>query len=235
MISMSASIDAGDVARFENALKDYAEALGSNASTVPRRAAIQLCKSLRAASATRKAPKYARSSEYNITPCKWSGQFRVIVKNGRKYRIPWPPPQVKADSNVVLKRYTVDRPIRGVKFDVYAEKKSDIRKKHLLLARSGLARQSWGWVMNNIFNGSSPDTPWRRRKNDKRDPRDATRESSSSTFKSSTAQGGSARICNRLDYIADALKISVDVAVEKAANWMMKQVDLIHERKRRAF
>ena len=235
MISMSASINAGDVARFENALKDYAEALGANASTVPQRAAIQLCKSLRAASATKKAPKYARSSEYTITPSKWSGKFKEILKNGRKYKIPWPPPQVKTDSNGILKRYTVDRPIRGAKFDVYSEKKSDIRKKHLLLARAGLARQSWGWVMNNIFNGSAPDIPWKRRKNDKRDPLDATRESSSSTFKSATAQGGSARICNRLDYITDALKIPVDVAVEKAATWMMKQVDLIHERKRRAF
>lgn len=208
MLEVSASIDAGDVARFDSALKEYATVLGKDMATAPRRAAIQICKSLRAG--TRVAPKYARGGEYSATKSDADPKHKwITAKDGRK-----------------LRRWNLKRPPRGTDYDVYALNKSDLRKNRLLLVRRGLAKQSWGWVMHNIFNGAAPDTPWQRRKRDQRNPKDATRDSTSTSFVTGPSAGGFALISNRLDYIEDALMISVDDAIRKATNWIMKQVEL---------
>ena len=203
MVSMTATIDGAASAAFNEALKVYAESLGKSISTAPRRAAIQMCKSFRAG--TRLAPKFARSSEYTATESDADPKHKwITAKDGRK-----------------LRRFNLKRPPRGTDYDVYAESKSDLRKSRLKLVRRGLARQSWGWVMHNIFNGAAPDAPWQRRKRDKRDPKDATRESMSRVSNGVTINGGMARICNRIDYVQDALKISVTEAISKTTNWML--------------
>lgn len=203
MISMTAAMDGAASAAFNEALKVYAESLGSAISTAPRRAAIQMCKSFRAG--TRLAPKFARSSEYTATKSDADPKHKwLTLKDGRKIR-----------------RFNLKRPPRGTDYDVYAESKSDLRKSRLKLVRRGLARQSWGWVMHSIFNGAAPDAPWQRRKNDRRNPRDATRESMSRADNGVTLSGGMARICNRIDYVQDALKISVAEAISKTTNWML--------------
>lgn len=203
MVSMTATMDGAASAAFNAALKVYAESLGSAISTAPRRAAIQMCKSFRAG--TRLAPKFARSSEYTATKSNADPKHKwLTLKDGRK-----------------LRRFDLKRPPRGTDYDVYAESKSDLRKSRLKLVRRGLARQSWGWVMHNIFNGAAPDVPWQRRKNDRRNPKDATRESMSRVDNGVTLSGGMARICNRIDYVQDALKISVTEAISKTTNWML--------------
>lgn len=203
MVSMTATMDGAASAAFNAALKIYAESLGIAISTAPRRAAIQMCKSFRAG--TRLAPKFARSSEYTATKSDADPKHKwLTTKDGRK-----------------LRRFNLKRPPRGTDYDVYAESKSDLRKSRLKLVRRGLARQSWGWVMHNIFSGAAPDAPWQRRKNDRRNPKDATRESMSRTDNGVTLSGGMARICNRIDYVQDALKISVADAIGKTTNWML--------------
>lgn len=203
MVSMTATMDGAASAAFNAALKVYAESLGNAISTAPRRAAIQMCKSFRAG--TRLAPKFARTSEYTAVKSDADPKHKwLTLKDGRK-----------------LRRWKLTRPPRGKEYDVYAESKSDIRKNRLKLVRRGLARQSWGWVMHNIFNGSAPDAPWQRRKNDRRNPKDATRESMSRVDNGVTLSGGMARICNRIDYVQDALKISVTEAISKTTNWML--------------
>ena len=203
MVSMTATMDGAASAAFNAALKVYAESLGSAISTAPRRAAIQMCKSFRAG--TRLAPKFARSSEYTATKSDADPKHKwLTLKDGRK-----------------LRRFNLMRPPRGTNYDVYAESKSDLRKSRMKLVRRGLARQSWGWVMHNIFNGAAPDAPWQRRKNDRRNPKDATRESMSRADNGVTLSGGMARICNRIDYVNDALKISVTEAISKTTNWML--------------
>ena len=203
MVSMTATIDGAASKAFQEALKVYADSLGSAISTAPRRAAIQMCKSFRAG--TRLAPKFARSSEYTATKSDADPKHKWLTLNdGRK-----------------LRRWKLTRPPRGKEYDVYAESKSDLRKNRLKLVRRGLARQSWGWVMHNIFNGAAPDAPWKRRKNDRRNPKDATRESTSRAQAGAVLSSGYARICNRIDYVKDALKISVDDAINKTTNWMI--------------
>ena len=203
MVSMTATIDGAASKAFQEALKVYADSLGSAISTAPRRAAIQMCKSFRAG--TRLAPKFARSSEYTATKSNADPKHKwLTLKDGRK-----------------LRRFNLKRPPRGTDYDVYAESKSDLRKSRLKLVRRGLARQSWGWVMHNVFSGSAPDAPWQRRKNDRRNPKDATRESMSRVDNGVTLSGGMARICNRIDYVQDALKISVTEAISKTTNWML--------------
>lgn len=203
MVSMIATIDGAASEAFNAALKVYAESLGSAILTAPRRAAIQMCKSFRAG--TRLAPRFARSSEYTATKSEAAPKHKwLTLKDGRK-----------------LRRFNLKRPPRGTDYDVYAESKSDLRKSHLKLVRRGLARQSWGWVMHNIFSGSAPDAPWQRRKNDRRNPKDATRESMSRTDNGVTLKCGIARICNRIDYVQDALNISVNEAINKTTNWML--------------
>jgi len=207
MVSITASINAGDVARFNSALKEYADVLGRDMATAPRRAAIQICKSLRAG--TRTSPKYARGTEWSATKSDADQKHKwITAKDGRK-----------------LRRFNLKRPPRGKDYDVYAMNKSDLRKNRLKLIRRGLAKQSWGWVMHNIFNGAAPDTPWQRRKRDRRNPKDATSASTSSSQSGALMSSGFARISNRIDYIADALKISVDDAIGKATNWILKQVE----------
>lgn len=203
MVSMTATIDGAASKAFQEALKVYADSLGSAISTAPRRAAIQMCKSFRAG--TRLAPKFARTSEYTAVKSDADPKHKwLTLKDGRK-----------------LRRFNLKRPPRGTDYDVYAESKSDLRKNRLKLVRRGLARQSWGWVMHNIFNGSAPDAPWERRKNDRRNPKEATRESMSRADNGVTLSGGMARICNRIDYVKDALKISVTEAISKTTNWML--------------
>lgn len=204
MISMTATMDGAASAAFNEALRRLGDSLGSAASQAPRRAAIQMCKNFRAG--TRVAPKYARASEYTATKSDKDPKHKwLTLKDGRK-----------------LRRWTLARPPRGKVYDVYAESKSDIRKNHLLLARRGLAKQSWGWVMHNIFNGAAPDAPWQRRKNDRRNPKDATRESTSTEQRGTTISSGFARICNRLDYVRDALKISENEVIRKAASAIIR-------------
>ena len=203
MVSMTATIDGAASKAFQEALKVYADSLGSAISTAPRRAAIQMCKSFRAG--TRLAPKFARTSEYTAVKSDADPKHKwLTLKDGRK-----------------LRRFNLKRPPRGTDYDVYAESKSGLRKNRLKLVRRGLARQSWGWVMHNIFSGSAPDAPWQRRKNDRRNPKDATRESMSRVDNGVTLSGGMARICNRIDYVKDALKISVTEAISKTTNWML--------------
>lgn len=200
MVDISASVDEAAVRDLDDAIAEYARILGGDADTAPRRAAIQICKSLRAG--TRTAPKYARSSEYTVAKSMTDPKHQyVTARDGRQ-----------------LRRFRIDRPPRGKSYDVFEERKQDVRKHRLVLARRGLAKQSWGWVMHNIYSGSAPDTPWRRRRNDRRNPKDAVSESCS--------RRGFALISNRLDWIEDALKrgFTVGAAVTKTVNWIVHQI-----------
>jgi len=206
MVDMTATIDGAASAAFNTAFKEFAASLGGGIASAPRRAAISVCKAFRAA--TRQAPQYARGSEYIATKSDADPKHKYLtLKDGR-----------------VLRRWNLKRPPRGTDYDVYAESKSDLRKNSLKLVRRGLARQSWGWVMHNIFNGAAPDTPWQRRKRDRRDPKYTARESYSTEQRSAISPYGVARISNRLDYISDALKISVDDVLMKAANKLIRPI-----------
>ena len=69
------------------------------------------------------------------------------------------------------------------------------------LSRSrSLAKKSWGWIAHDIPGaGAAGDLSWKRRRRDRRDPRDYVR----GTF-SALSGGAAAEIRNRLDYALDA-------------------------------
>ena len=202
MVTLEVKEDGTASKAFAAALQELAKSLGDACSEAPRRMAISMCKIFRAN--TRIAPKFARSSEYKIYKGYAEPKYIHSKKDGRK-----------------LRRFVIDRPPRGNTYQVFAEDKRDARLHHLALHHRGLARQSWGWVMHNIFNGAAPDTAWKRRKNDRRNPKDATSESMSVVRKGVTTSSGEARISNRLDYAAAALKISVDEVARRTANRMI--------------
>jgi len=221
MVSVSASIDAASVSAFSSALAEYQKTMKKDAETAPRIAAIMVCKSLRARTKVAKKNKGMKVIVSNDSP-KW-----ITYKNGQKLAAP-------------LRRWKVTLTDRGKTFTkyVYAGTMSEMKQQLRLLVGTnyypldasgnglkkkggvrGLAKKSWGWVMHNIYNGDAPDTPWQRRNRDRRNPKDAAKESMSRPFL--------AIISNRLGYAMDALKggtVSINEAIEKATNSILKRV-----------
>jgi len=221
MVSVSASIDAASVSAFNSALSEYQKTMRKDAETAPRMAAIMVCKSLRARTKVSKKNKGMKVVVSEEKP-KW-----ISYKNGQK--LPKP-----------LRRWKVTLTDRGRTFTkyVYAGTTAEMKQQLRLLVGTnyypldatgnglkkkggvrGLAKRSWGWVMHNIYNGAAPDTPWQRRNRDKRNPKDAAKESTSRPFL--------AVISNRLGYAMDALKggsASINEAIEKATNSILKRV-----------
>ena len=223
MVSLTASVDGVASAAFAEALKMLGESLGDASAQAPRRAAIQLCKNFRANT------RQAKKNKAMVVAVSETSPKYITYHNGRKLEHP-------------LRRWRVTLVDRGRTFDryVYATDRADMRRQlreqvgtnyfptgdkgtpQKKGGTRGLAKKSWGWVMHNIFKGAAPDTPWKRRKNDRRNPKDATSESTSSVQKGVTISGGFARICNRLSYIRDALKISDDEAIRKASSAIVR-------------
>lgn len=89
----------------------------------------------------------------------------------------------------------------------------------------GLAKMSWGWVMHNLFS-ANPDLPFHRRRKDNRNPKDATKESTSYSHKSATSVSSFARISNKLEYIVEALKgYTPQQAIDSALKWMTYEIE----------
>ena len=77
----------------------------------------------------------------------------------------------------------------------------ELIQQHGRIPRAGLAKLSWGWVMKQIHSGTSADFTWKRRRSDRRDPRQYVK----GRFVESPT-GAFAVIRNALDYIFAALK-----------------------------
>lgn len=223
MVSLTASIDGAASAAFGEALKMLGDSLGDASAKAPRMAAIQLCKNFRAG--TRQAKK---NRAMDAAPSEQSPKW-ITYRDGKKLDKPLRRWRVGlTDRNKVFDRYVYAVPGRSgmkkqlreqVGTNYFAEGYGSPSRRG---GTRGLAKRSWGWAMHNIFNGAAPDTPWQRRKNDRRNPKDATSESTSREQRGSIISGGYARICNRLDYIRDALKISEAEATRKAASALVR-------------
>lgn len=223
MVSLTASVDGVASAAFAEALKMLGESLGDASAQAPRRAAIQLCKNFRANT------RQAKKNKAMVVAVSETNPKYITYRNGQKLDRP-------------LRRWRVTLVDRGKTFDryVYATDRADMRRQlreqvgtnyfpigdkgtpQKKGGTRGLAKKSWGWVMHNIFSGAAPDTPWKRRKNDRRNPKDATKESTYRASNGIATSGGFARICNRLSYIRDALKISEDAAIAKASSAIVR-------------
>lgn len=215
MLDVDVEVEQSSIDAFTAALGELSKSLGKLSEQAPRRMAIQICKSLRAGTKTAKQKRKMESS-VSVEKPQW-----ITYKDGKKLDKP-------------LRRWKVTLTDRGKTFTRYVYAGSDAEMRQQLRKQvgtnywptsagkspakkggtRGLAKQSWGWVMHNIFEGAAADTPWQRRKNDRRNPKDAAKES--------TSRPCYALISNRLEYIENALTISLPTAIEKATSAVIK-------------
>ena len=84
-----------------------------------------------------------------------------------------------------------------------AAERRELLQFHGQITRRGLAKKSWGWVAQGIYNGGASgmgDLSWKRRPRDRRNPRDWVRG-----IFHNYGTTASVQLLNKLDYALDAL------------------------------
>ena len=218
MVDVTAQIEAAALARVQKLLDDVAKKSPQRLATETRRAALYICKSLKAR--TRKAPEMIRAKERAAYPSVVPPKY--IHSNSSHHRLlrRWTLVRKKGTSDVYAKHYYVyTKAQRGKNGRMTgknnAEERRELIEKHGGISRRGLAKKSWGWVAKEIYAASSMgDLSWKRHKRERRDPRQYVKGEHKAT-----ASGAFARILNRLDYIRAALKPgAVTEAISAATN-----------------
>ena len=232
MIGARITVNTKAAEALNRSLRAFSATMGKAVAAAPRIAAMGICDSLRAQ--TKKAPKTARSNEYRIVRPHASG----FVKVGNR-KVPSPAPYVtykdKRRLPLALRRYELTTRLGtekertrivypyahirhsksgGIVTDAAAEKR-EIRAIHLRIGRAGLARRSWNWIKQAIYNGMKPTVLERNRK--ARNPVDSV-DGRYSANRSTAGVKAYAKIVNHLDYIDKAVKSSaVDEALRRTA------------------
>lgn len=140
VLEISAQVPETTVASFLKALDGYRTQLGNTQKVAVRRGTIALIRSLRAR--TPKAKKQVAASA-----------VKQYGGNGPHWITP------KGKHQKSQRRFTITRR-GGADTRVYtcpADSRADARKRHGQLTRWGLAKKSWGWFMQTLFNRSNPD------------------------------------------------------------------------------
>ena len=220
MVSVTCDIDQAAVARLDGLLSRIQRETPRRLASETRRAAIYVCQSLRAR--TKVAPKRIRKSEYEATistvPPKYihsNSAHRRLLRRWTLTRKLGTPEQYTYHHYVYTDRH-LGKGGRMVGGNRSAELR-ELIQQHGGIPRAGLAKQSWGWVMKQIHGGASADFTWKRRRGDRRDPRQYVK----GTF-ACLAGGAVVRIHNALDYISAALKPG---ALAEALNAAAKRLE----------
>lgn len=218
MVGVAAQIDAAALARVQSLLDGVAKRTPQRLAAETRRAALYICRSLKAR--TLKAPKRMRARER--AACVSAVPPKYIHSNsaGRRLLRRWTLTRKLGTPDAYSKHYYVytDRHPGGngrMAGGSLAAERRELLKRHGGIRRAGLAKKSWGWIARGIY-AASPmgDLSWKRSGGERRDPRDYVRGEHRAT-----AAGAFARILNRLDYIRAALKPgAIAEAVNAAAN-----------------
>ena len=218
MVDVTAQIEAAALARVQKLLDDVAKKSPQRLAVETRRAALYICKSLKAR--TRKAPKKIRAKERAAYPSVVPPKY--IHSNSSHHRLlrRWTLVRKKGTPDVYAKHYYVYTNAHRAKNGRMIGKNNAAEKRELIeqhggISRHGLAKKSWGWVAKEIYAASSMgDLSWKRTKGERRDPRQYVKGEHKAT-----ASGAFARILNRLDYIRAALKPgAVTEAISAATN-----------------
>ena len=231
MLDITAQIEAAALARVQKLLDDVAKKSPQRLATETRRAALYICKSLKAR--TRKAP--------DKIPPKERGAYRSVVwpgyihsnSKGHPLLRRWTLVRKKGTPDVYAKHYYVyTKAHRGKNGRMVgkdnAEERREVIEQHGGISRHGLAKKSWGWVAKEIYAASSMgDLSWKRTKGERRDPRQYVKGEHKPT-----ASGAFARILNRLDYIRAALKPgavteAINAATNRLEHNIRKQIERI--------
>lgn len=205
MVALSCSVDQAAVARLDDILTRIERETPGKLASETRRAAINICQSLRAR--TKKAPKSARPAEIKAEVSPNPPRYVHSNSKGRKLLRRWSLTRKLGTPDAYTKDHYVYTDARRAKNGKMvgkhpAAERRELVKMHGGIPRAGLAKKSWGWVMKQIYNGANAgDIAWRRTKGERRDPRNYVKG-----MFSRIAGGASVLISNSLDYILDALR-----------------------------
>lgn len=219
MVSVTCDIDQTAVARLDGLLSRIRREMPRRLASETRRAAIYICQSLR--SRTKVAPKRIRKSEYEASistvPPKYihsNSAHRRLLRRWTLTRKLGTPEQYTYHHYVYTDRH-LGKGGRMVGGNRSAELR-ELIQQHGGIPRAGLAKQSWGWAMKQIHGGASADFTWKRRRGDRRDPRQYVK----GVFRKAM-DGAFALIHNGLDYVGAALQPG---AVTEAINAATKRM-----------
>lgn len=217
MVTITANIDETTLNALDALLMKIAKLTPRRIASETRHAAILLCNSLRAR--TRQAPKKIPKSEYAATPSVVPPRYVHSNSEGHALLRRWTLSRKLGTPDAYAKHYFVytsaHRNKRGkmVGKNEAAERR-ELLKQHGGIPRHGLAKKSWGWIAQQIYNAVGiEDLAYRPRKGELRDPRREVH----GVFRK-LQNGGEAVLENKLDYILDALEPgALDRAVAAAA------------------
>ena len=220
MVSVTCDIDQAAVARLDGLLSRIRREMPRRLASETRRAAIYICQSLR--SRTKVAPKRIRKPEYEASISTVPPKYIHSSSAHRRLLRRWTLTRKLGTSDQNTHHYYVytDRHRGKGGHMVGGNRSAELREliqQHGGIPRAGLAKQSWGWAMKQIYNGASADFTWKRRRGDRRDPRQYVE----GRFAQSLT-GAFALIRNALDYISDALRPG---ALAEAVNAAAKRLE----------
>ena len=210
MLNASVHIDQAAINSMNALLKEVAIYLPHKLETETRRAAIYVCKSLKVR--TRVAPKRIPKSEYAATPSVVPPRYVHSNSAHRKLLRRWTLARKLGTPDAYAKHYFVytearRKWVRGRGYVMVGKQNSkeirELLRFHGGIQHRGLAKKSWGWAAQKIFNGSADagELSWKRGHNDRRDPRRYVKG-----MFTKNGDGAEVRIDNNLDYAADALQ-----------------------------
>lgn len=204
MVSVTCDIDQAAVARLDGLLMRIQREMPGRLATETRRTAIYVCQSLRAR--TKVAPKHIRKSEYEASISSVPPKYIHSNSAGRRLLRRWTLTRKLGTPDQNTHHYYVytDRHRGKGGRMVGGNRSSELREliqQHGRIPRAGLAKQSWGWAMKQIYGTASSDFTWKPTRGERRDPRQYVK----GLFRK-FGGGAMAQITNKLDYILDALK-----------------------------
>lgn len=207
VITVSAGIHPSTIRDFTAACNRYKDELGNTQAVAFRRGLIHLIKSLRHATpqAKKQIPAaHVRRATPDETVC-------YITPKGKKKPLPrWA--IIRRGGKVVY--YKPSNPKQG---DAPVKTKGEARRKWGQIRRWGLAKKSWGWFMQSLFNRANPEGRNPNAKLDKRMVGGYYREYITGDNKRVEAE-----LVNSLNYITDILP---DSAVEGAMLSAIKSIN----------
>ena len=214
-LEITAQVPEETVRAFSRACNRYRDELGNTQAVAIRRGVINLIKSLR--KLTPKAKRMAPLKDVVRYDGRFEGKPNYITPKGRKQ---------KSQHRWAIYRHGGDRQRTYVH---PADSRSEARQKFGKYTRWGLAKKSWGWFMQALFNRANPEAANPKAKIDHRMTEGYLRE-----IVTGDTPHVEVLIVNKLDYITDVLPSSaLDEAMQAATRSINAQIDKGHAKARR--
>ena len=216
---ISAELADGTAAKYADLFRRVAQLMPNQLARFTKVAGITLCGSLKAR--TRKAPKKIRSGEYSAAPADIPPKY-ITYRRGQKLATAlhrWRLTRKKGTPGENTHLYFVYS--RGPKRSDRAAERKELIQYHGTIFHAGLAKKSWGWAAKGIASSISADISYKKRKHDRRDPRDDVSGEYRSRRVGKDFSATEITIENRLDYITEAMRPG---AVDEAAQAALKSI-----------